>query len=710
MDRKFDDRIEKIIMSHNLDCYFPNYQRYVQAEKVLVDFLGSMKNGFVIIAENKEDRLAILPLLVGACEHKVILTKNVDASLLMNEDVIIVSRSIENISNKITGARTIHNIYSVLEDNGIIPENEWYRLGGLYSDKEFYNLYSAENMPRNQFFVQRYFLLKDYSNGYYQGDKEKNFKAIVFMNLIMKDFVALQDFFLENEDYIKGSSDLLTIKNEIINLLDDFKKAIQQRNSRDILIYWMDALNYSNLKEMPYVSQKGSHSQEFTSFFTNTPFTNPVFRAIFAQISQVDDKGVFGKGMKRADYGIIDLIERNGYKFGISGYLNYAISSFEMGVPYYCERYSASSEVLWATYNYMISDDTPKVLLSHCICETHFPFWTNAINTENCDDMPALFAAGVKELDRQIDFYHSMQSDEYRRIYMSDHGTDGLTSGLDRFHVILNIYDKQQLPSVCDNLVSTLDLGKIIVNMVTNKSILEGIDEHEYIRIQDVDYYSDTNIIQQAERMFFEIDGFGYTGTITKDMVYLRYACGIEWLQYRDHILKNPTVLQCDEDIADKEKLPYYREIAGEYPAELKNHEFFALCREKLYKRFDKFNCCIKILNEQFANTDSRIAFWGGGKYAYYVYRLLSVSNKKKVVCFVDKNPNCVCSEYGLPIVCGSDLINSNVNVIALSTLNYGQEMRAEIVDTGIHIRIVDIADVLEKAGISPSQVYYRIQ
>lgn len=76
-------------------------------------------------------------------------------------------------------------------------------------------------------------------------------------------------------------------------------------------------ISHEDAEKLPYLREQSDHSLYFQNAFTVTPYTNPVFKAMFYGIRQMDDLGYRQdtKDIRLDNSPIVKDMINNGYDF-----------------------------------------------------------------------------------------------------------------------------------------------------------------------------------------------------------------------------------------------------------------------------------------------------------------------------------------------------------------------------------------------------------
>ena len=672
------EELNQLIFKYNIDKYYPQYRKKYKAEKLLESILNKVvhKGEKTILISNDKVVLDIVKKIRVFSEECIEAKHITDLKELDNiiwdkyANVYVLSlRETEKYGKWLR----MHNIkykwiYDAFEAEGLFFENEFYKVLNDCQGEWFNAPYFGKQFLRDNWALEFYFQKMKFEYTTDEQVKKIALEKSLFLSIILKNFSNAEKLLLlltEDEIYVEFWKELQV-------LLGKIKNAIAKRKQKDIVWYWMDALSYEKSDGMPYLKEIMSKSVVFENAFTITPYTLPTLRNIFCKKKQVDDKAYKILSVNEDNSELLQFLLYKGYDFRcISGYMPCFEVSKVSGNHH--SVFDTSSQIIWDALENMIDNPNPMVILAHILSETHGPYLPTDLNDGIIDDMKARCELGKKEVDEQLAYYDSFLNENIYRIYMSDHGDNQIST---KFHIHWNIYNKNIVPRKVKGLISTLDLSKVLENIIDDKDIENGIVYRDYVELQDFDRYDKHfigNMIKKRETP--DILVFGYKGVITQKYMYLKYRKGNEWLAERGNVKYEPSLIGLVKEvdkIIDESILGEIRSKVGDF---FEDDEIRAKCKYSvyLYKLYDNFirRCKenVNIICELMRNyPKGTIALRMGGEHSAELYSRLEDEYKDKIGYIIDNNKDCICKKYGMPVLTLEEAKHMNIKAVVLSS------------------------------------------
>lgn len=676
----FTKKINSIICDYNLDGDFPNFLRQQKAAECLermVEEKIQNGNSLHFVYQNEKDWLAVDYMMRG---KKEITHGKYDADIPDNAEIysLAFSDSLEVLSS----GMKFTNIYDYFAEQGALFEEEWYCIGGPYSDFNISSMIYKDNNGVNLCPLQIMYLRRDAEQTVNIEDKKRFLRDALFLALYIKDFITAKAL-IDSYELIDGDKIYQSLWKDIEAVLLEMQSMIKKRKHRDIIMYWIDAVSYEASVGMPYVRKEIENGICYTNAFTVTENTKPTFKSIFCQKRQVDDRAYRLLTVKKEDATVVNKIVSEGYDFKVfSGYMTSAWLDEAFLSQRYFERNSTCSEVLWNTFENLLLSDRKQFSLSHFLLETHFPYFSADMEIETFENDSERVKTGRSYVDKQLAFYNSLIGNKSTKIYMSDHGLGDFCT---KYHVLFNICSECVSPQIMNELISSLDFGTLILKVIRGEAIEDGMLSHEYVQIQDIPAYAKERIRKTLENGWLpEIGYLGHIGVVTKKYIYLKFEDGREWLQDREKVMKEPSFFVEYKDVCDEKILSELREFTGDYPKEIQKEEKF-----KWYHYWEKYlsnylkshpvNESVRLINEYLREKpDFSVAIRSGGEHTLNLLNHISEDNKKKIALIIDNNIECVCSKCGIKIMTEEEYDLADTPYILISSYLYGSKLKEE--------------------------------
>lgn len=706
------DELNKIIIDYELDKYFLRFRKKLQAEKIIKKIFSKAQEEYkeiAIIGVNKNDIYNIKKAL-GIYKKDIYINYYLYADLY-NNDMCLKGDMAYVISFKSQG-----EVISWLEKNNICYINLYdeFLKENLYFDDEYYYLvteqyedsklaigFSRLEGRKEKYQLEYYTLKRKLSSNRDNKLKEMYLEQMLFWALQMKNFIEAENVVEQLVEEFH-SKRIENAWREVKELLGKIKKTILERKEEDVIMYWMDALSYEESQTMMYVNNIRETAVSFSNIFTVTPNTSPTLKAIFCGKDTLNDKGYTIKRIGEDNSDFLSYLKEKKYEISIvSGYWSDLIETMEIqDKP---DIYDSASAIYWRMLEIFMNSCNKQFILLHAVHETHFPFFSLKMNNI-LDNPEERFVWGKEELDEQIRYYNSFLGDNSIQIFMSDHGLPEFRT---RFHVNLDIKARFLEPRIVKEMISIIDLGKIIKEIIDNKNIDVNHIKRDYVVVENLDLYN-KNYIKDifTDKKPLQMYMFGYRGIITPEEIYLRFSMEKEWLVNRNNLKAEPHLF-IEREIENTNHLEEYRNIVRPYPAEEMEKS------KKLQKLYEAYKSNLKkiskIINDIFSEfEDNSIAIRMGGEHSFALFNCLTDRNKKKVMGFIDKSENCCCASLGRKIITPTDALGMSISAVVLSSFDYLSLLRNESKKYLPEVQIIDLYQIFAQKGFAPNGNFYE--
>lgn len=320
-------------------------------------------------------------------------------------------REIASEIKKFNSELEVYDIYDELEKRGLIVNFLFYR-----ADEKGYES------------------LLYYRNVYLENRDQESLWNYLVACITICDFIH----FRENaEKYIQNawahSEDLKSAVEEFDELFRLIKTKLKERKQRDILMLWLDQLEYGELDLCPFIKQEAEQSMFLENAFTVAPFTAATMYAIFLKERSLDDR-FYINGKKDLiitpdNSSLLKVIEKSGYDFTYIGDNEDAnLFRDEDKIPNY--TWGTSMIRCLELLQKLLDSQRPVFVILHELVETHSPYLSGELDHARMIAWPDVAeevrAAQIKQSalfwDHQWEWYNAFLNDSIVKIYMSDHG------------------------------------------------------------------------------------------------------------------------------------------------------------------------------------------------------------------------------------------------------------------------------------------------
>lgn len=712
-----NQELELLIEKYNIDRHYPAYR----VSKRACDYLRKWVQK---LADGKEDILFIgmddkaLKLIQGWGARdsiEILFINNVDelnshVKDLMTKKIYVASftRTVEILHWLWKNDFVAESIYDILEKEQIYLQMEFYRFFSPIKVTEELDLHkwiSGERTPDGSSITLLEYYYQKRRLAYVTCERDIRIinEKLFFLAICMRNFLEAERLLsiMKNQDGFKQFWD------ETCQLLFEVKEKLYLRKQKDIIIYWLDALPFKDIKRIKYLDEKSEHSLCFHNAYTVTPWTIPTCRTMFCKMREIDDLGYRVNYINLDNSPVLNDIKENNYQFN-----NLSPDFIDVFEPQYSHNvgvrwYDTCSEVFWNLIDQILQSEQKTVFLAHVGMETHLPALSVRRDKFDMKHNEVQF----DELDMQLRFYNEMLGDGFYRIFMSDHGYCE-DAPLNRVHILFQLYYSKWSGREIYKIFSLLDFDKILHQMLIGEEIEDSLWEKDYALVQDIDIYN-KELLQTIINAKVSLANYtAYKGLVTEEYLYARFKAGEETLITQSEMDNNTAiVLYAGMSKQNRKLFKKLREKVGEFPKELdidskfKYSKYLYIIYENVKKTVGKV---AQLLNEKFgAYPDSSIALRMGGEHSYQVYTLLTESVRKKIYAVVDRDDNCKCKNLGIPIIKDIKELPDTVENIILSSFTYLSVLQEEARECYNWLNVIDIYEYLSEHGYKFNSVFW---
>jgi len=721
--RNINRRLEKLIVFYGIDRFHPGFQKKIRAQELITDFVNAYANQkCILIARDETDKAFFSFYVKDVVLSEVVLYKELDDAKLqwLSEaekecNLLLISYyGREELMNRLynNGLQPI-SLYEYFETKGFICNGNFYEV----FNREHYNFHGGiptfdyTHLDMNAvFFYDR----RGYENSATKELKEVYLAKMIFDCVYVKDFERMEQYievYCEQKYY--NYKEYKEFQKAVTDLMCDIKEMIQQRDKKDIIMFWIDALEHGEDKDMPFLSSLQSKSLDFENAYTVTPYTHSTIKALFEGKYTVDDRA-YRMQIDNSSK-LVSMLKNRGYRVHFYTYLNQVNSKLK-GLPAQ-SMYTVLPELCWELINDLINEELPLFVLLHEFPHTHVPYTSLGLTgkeysfREDRSDISAeeetirkgQIAESRVATDKVLQYYSNFLNDTMFKIYMSDHGH----TYLDRYHAIFRVVQKDIAPKQVKGMFSYVQFPKLI------SKLLDGNQEYaelcsSYVKIQDVDFYSQNNIkyfFSDRDRLDFK-GLVGYEGIVTEQEYYLRYNDG------REEFYCNKEGQELTE-----ERMNALRELCPTYPADILEDEKFHYSKwmyrttERYLERNKEFeetklSQVVAIFEE--LPKEAVVALRGGGVHTYRLWQALPWHLKKRISYVIDLDVNCMASRVGLNVITLDELPEKQINYVVVSSFEREEQWMKELRERTSGCQIIGLYQELEKRGVHCKRAFYH--
>lgn len=610
------------------------------------------------------------------------------------------------------------SIYDYLAVRGLFLEGNYYDIFGeeYHNQKTGKSSFDCIDLDMNAIFFydrRNYEIVEDLAY------KELYLAKMIFDCVYIKDWILVKKYIEEYVTYqFPYWLEYQCFYQEIEKLLNDIKSALMERKQDDIVMFWLDALEFGEDKDMPFLRSVADKSIDFVNAYTVTPFTHSTAKTLFAHKYVVDDRAY--KLILNSEDTFIKMLREQGYQFCFYTKLEQTQDSLKGRL--YQNVYAPFAEVCWNMICDILKSEKKIFAVCHEILQTHAPFVSYGLLGEEyvyVQEAAVILSGHEKQIrerqmlesrrytDDVLRMYSAFLPDNIYKIYMSDHGH----TELDKYHTIFRIAQKDIVPEKIEGLFSYIHFDKLVCKMIQNNHDYSDIIE-DAVQIQDVDYYNKNYIKLYFQRLLQNSSlglewCFGYTGIITRQYTYIRYNNGRE-RYYNNTFHAKPL----------KEKtINYLRTLCTEYPQDIINDGKFRASRniyatvrnywkrnggweqEKVQKIRTLFDALPAV---------AHVAIRGGGRHTWELWFALKQEQQEKIAYIIDADKRCMAARLGLKVINMNDIKQEEVDMILVSSFKHEAEWIAELKNRISDIPVIGLYDYLKENGIECKVEFYK--
>lgn len=502
-------------------------EKYCRGKKIGLYGCGKEADGLMTLISNYTKELKI-----ECCFDKIARKYHYKDKILSRNVIPVEKISEKNIDYVIIGSYRLReefiNNLSVVGYKGEIFDLYEYLdeyIQDYYSDYEvIYNLrqaYKKETQERKEtvlrLLIKNYLLLKDFLS------------AFDLIDLYCKNL------YTDYENYIK-------LKQEIGVFLDEILNCVNARMKKDIIINWVDALSYYDLKEFPFLYHKVESGLCFENAYTVMPWTTETKKTILYGEYPIEGKLFLREKLDKENTTLIQLLAKNGYDFGYCG-LPRITKMFDASVVvpsiFYENKYVSSLQKQWNALAMLCMSRRPMCILIHTLYETHEPYicgegdtficfgsTENDWKAEECQKQAAVSGAYI---DKQLAFYESFYGKNSIKIYMSDHGRVGNSPFNEKkIHIFFSVNGIGIKSRKIDKMFSLVNFTKVIQTILEDRDDWDKLTD-EYVLVENLDAYDERVVNDTLSGRLSVEEMYQCRGIVTEKDKYFLYAYGKEY-------------------------------------------------------------------------------------------------------------------------------------------------------------------------------------
>lgn len=394
------------------------------------------------------------------------------------------------------------------------------------------------------YYRRGYYEIPLYYMDVYEAEQTKeNLEILIDSLLVLKDFKTLFHYIAEYMDKgfdFQGRYKLL--KQNLVKMFETAKKEMAGRGDKDIIMFWIDAVPYMKLSNLPFLCSKKEKTCFFEYAYTTTPYTHPAMHALFQGALRIEDYQVTDSEINGTNSEVIRDLHNAGYGFQHIGYCGdkHFAEEFRLVDESYVGdtgREISACMIYWELLCRLLKSEGPMFYIAHTIAETHEPCMALSLG----ENRTYKLSESIKRqqykktycyFNEQLEFYSGLLTDGMAKIYMSDHGTnvdlDTWQFLEQRIHTVFMMEGKRVPVKSIKGIFSYVNFKYIM------KYLLNGNEEYlakaitDYSLVEDVDKYNIKAVNYLVRKNGTEY-GMSFRGVVTSKDKYIRLANGMEF-------------------------------------------------------------------------------------------------------------------------------------------------------------------------------------
>ena len=705
-----------LIFKYEIDMCIPKYRKYINAfeiSKNIYDEFRIQNQEIVLISENKTDLEWF----------QIYICKENETHVIYNEENIPFENDVVYINLSFWREEEI-TLALLKKDANVISIYKEFEKNKLYFESPFYDIYSREyyvyeggerRRDWDSFDINACFFKHRRMYELSINDVEERryyLEKIIFDCVYAKDFLTLKKYINEADSENKIRYELFYA--EVVSLFQKIKKELEKRPD-DILMIWLDCLEYGEDKRMEFFKELDKDAVVFTNAYTVTPYTGPTFKTIFGGKRIIEEEGFRINEIKDSESEFFQVLNEQEYQFKYYGDLNYV--SREKKAAHYYNIYRTITQLYWdVVSDLLLCGEKKQFCVLHELMQTHQPYmslgnksdiYVGHVKHKGVQDVGGFLKELAREslvyVDDQLRFWNQFIPPKMTKIYMSDHGH----TYLGRFHPILKIQNKKWNACKIEALFSYFDFSRLLIDIVLKRELT--ISKCEYALVQEVDFYNKKyihDLIEYGEMAPEVRPMFGFQGVVTDKDMLVKFNHGV--LQYSKH--ENDNVMVTDERIAYLESLLSKKVIDIEKEEKFEAARlYYAGWRRARSRQENQIQQKKDVINKIFSeiSNEELFAIRGGGVHTMYLLMSLPYELRKKVKFLIDTDKQCMAAGLGIQVIAPSEIREYGIQTILISSYYYKTLWQTELKNSCS--KIIDIYEEFSKSGIVCKKEFYKL-
>lgn len=726
-----DQELDQLILEYKIDRYNPAYCNFVRAKSLIKEMyieLQKVYKEIILVSDKWEDIGYFCDFAGEKCkymfiENPVLPDLEIMSAFNGDECFLIVSLNyrdelVARLSEKV---KMVLDLYDYFEDKGLFLEQNYYQIYPIG-----YHSFDLDQKTSDYTEFKAGVIFLNHRNRF-EGTcdlsrKKKYLGKMIFDCVYNRDFLMLKECVGIYQDLdFNDSKDYVEFLEKVDALLLEIKQRMLERNVEDVVMYWLDALEYGDDSEMPFLRSLDETALCMDNMYTVTPTTHPTFRTLFAKRRVIEEQSYNLKVVTKEDSRLIQELEKRGYSFVCYG--QWVKNEKNFRANRYVYKNADFTSVFWTFLkDVMLEPEKKFFAIIHELFNTHYPYFSFGYtdkfftSTHYIPGMPEDTQRSKLErqrkeaqryVDKYLEFYAGLLPGNALKLYMSDHGY----TYYGKFHVVMKFQQDGIVPHRYDDMMSLFDFDKLMLGILDNKMVDDSLLGSEYVIVQDSEYRHYEYILNSINNLqIFEKNLLGYQGVITKEDMLICHREGVMYYPER-HYRKFVN----DGKIVTNDRMEYLKKLMSNKQVDLDSSDEFKYSRmvvNGIKKHFlrvkDEEDRRWPIINRTMieAVDHGTVAIRGGGVHTERLLMLLDGKVRERIQYVIDYDKECIASYLGVQIILPDEIEKYGVDCVVISSFKYREIWKKEF-ESDAGLRVVDIYEELEKEGISSVRDFF---
>ena len=715
-----ENSLSDLIIKYKIDRFYPRFQKKRKAIQYLTEYFSRYEEQQLVLAASCETDSAYIQEDFSLKKSQVLyydqmIQAEAEEIKSGQKKVIVVSyyKRREMISFFNNHNIEAYSIYDYLAAKNLILEGNYYDVFGEeycgFVDGQ--DTFDYQEIDMNaMFFYDR----RCYEISQEEAVEEFYLSRMIFDCVYSKNFPLAEQYI---QEYVKrnfpNADQYQQFLLELNALLEKIKKLLKDREQEDIIIFWLDQLEYGEDEDMPFLKSLRRKGIDFENAYTVTPYTHSTARALLAGEYIVDDRAYERWIDKTSSF--INNIEQKGYSFKFYTHLEEVENSVKGYITQNC--YTPLPEICWNVFKDMLKTTSPICAIVHELPHTHSPYISFGLSQnyyshkEVSGQILSNYDVEIRQIQKKesrkytdyiLQYFDRWVSPATFKVFMSDHGS----TMYNRWHTIFRVVQKDIQPRKIKKIFSYINFETLIFKLLDKDYDLYSV-LGDYAYIQDVDYYDIDHLkaVLLAKKPRLHIL-FGYKGVVTEKDQYIRYNDGR--IEYINHYGGQERITE------DRET--YLSSLVTEYPRELITEDKFKYSRniyhtfERYYERCGEFeHKKRKLVKDLFSSSekDSIVAVAGDEWHVLRMWFTLEWSQRNNIDYIICWNKTCTASRLGVKIITPDECQKYKIDTIVISSFEQEELWYKEIRKNVKEVNITKLYKYLSDQGVACNEPYY---